>query len=89
MNCGSCRFFHVNPQDIRQGNCHGLPPHPLLLPAPQPNGTMGMNINMMRPVVLRTEPLCSLHKPAIEVGARLDSIVDEKFGMERPHAVLQ
>ena len=67
------------------GACYGLPPTPMLIPAPQPNGTMGMNINMTRPNVLRTEPACSLWGSAIEVGARLDSILDDKFGME--HAI--
>ena len=41
--CGNCRFYMINPQDMRQGVCRSKPPVIFMVPGQGPGGLPQIN----------------------------------------------
>jgi hypothetical protein len=59
--CGTCQYGQPVPSDLKQLMCCGNPPQALALPAQGPRGEMGIQIQFVFPLVMRTGPGCHLH----------------------------
>ncbi len=65
--CGNCRWGHE--ADATHVACFGAPPHPLVVgqrPAPFGRGVQ-LQFENVRPILLKTEPQCAVHKLRIEI----------------------
>ena len=60
--CGTCVHGVMNPQAMDLLDCHGVPPTPVVMGmAHGPQGA-GVNVQLLRPQVMKTTRACSLHK---------------------------
>lgn len=62
--CGDCAFRFINPKDVTQGECHGVPPSLVVLPIPG-----GAQIVCQGPIVPAGRPACAYWKSKLIVPA--------------------
>lgn len=65
--CGTCRFAEAIKNDLASITCYGTPPTPVMMPVrvATPEGIkLDMQIQLLRPGLLRTERACALYQPA-------------------------
>lgn len=62
FTCANCKFFSIDPQDVRQGNCRRFPPKIIALPS-----RGGVSVNGMFPPV-NAGAFCGEHKPKMELA---------------------
>lgn len=55
--CGTCEHGVSRADDLTKVDCYGGPPQAIIVPAPG-----GLNINFVRPPMMKTERACACHK---------------------------
>jgi hypothetical protein len=71
--CGTCKYARRNPADLRQVECGGVPPTPVVMGQERNQlGQVNMAIQLMRPVLPATEPACGLYKfkPLLDLSSK-------------------